>query len=227
MYITHIISYGNAWGNLKNNYSSIFGDVQNFISQINISEIQKYEVGKKHVLNAYSIRRLWRSNMRNHDWLMISHTKNYSNQDLSLLGFLKNNISHCFTTRIGGVSEGPFKSLNLACGAGELRDSKENVYKNHELVANIFGLTAADICKTVQEHTADILYADETFRGVGLTKPQFNFAVDGLVTDKSGVLLSVRAADCVPILFCDKRAGVVAALHSGWRGTAQNAPVNA
>lgn len=121
MYITHIISYGNAWGNLKNNYSSIFGDVQNFISQINISEIQKYEVGKKHVLNAYSIRRLWRSNMRNHDWLMISHTKNYSNQDLSLLGFLKNNISLNFFNDADVINRWLYSITPIAHRNGSLK----------------------------------------------------------------------------------------------------------
>lgn len=93
MFITHAISYGDAWNTLNKNYSEIFEELQNIIDQINISNIQEYENIKGSIVNGYSIRRYWRSNMKLRDWMMISHTKNYSNQDLSLLGFLKNNIS--------------------------------------------------------------------------------------------------------------------------------------
>jgi hypothetical protein len=93
MFITHAISYGDAWNTLTKNYSEIFEELHNIIDQITIPNIQEYENNKGSTVNGYSIHRYWRSNMKLRDWMMISHTKNYSNQDLSLLGFLKNNIS--------------------------------------------------------------------------------------------------------------------------------------
>lgn len=93
MFITHAISYGDAWNTLNKNYSEIFEELHNIINQITITNIQEYENNKGSTVNGYSIRRYWRSNMKLRDWMMISHTKNYSKQDLSLLGFLKNNIS--------------------------------------------------------------------------------------------------------------------------------------
>lgn len=93
MFITHAISYGDAWNTLNKNYSEIIEELHNIINQITIQNIQEYENIKGSTVNGYSIRRLWRSNMKLRDWMMISHTKNYSNHDLSLLGFLKNNIS--------------------------------------------------------------------------------------------------------------------------------------
>ncbi|OTG83552.1 hypothetical protein [Acinetobacter sp. ANC 4648] len=93
MFITNVISYGDAWDTLNKNYSEIFEELHNIIDQITIPNIQEYENIKGSIVNGYSIRRYWRSNMKLRDWMMISHTKNYSNHDLSLLGFLKNNIS--------------------------------------------------------------------------------------------------------------------------------------
>ena len=58
---------------------------------------------------------------------------------------------------------------------------------------------------------------------MGLFLPPFDHGVDGIVTREHGVVLSVRGADCPTILACDAADGVVGALHSGWRGTLENA----
>ncbi len=136
-------------------------------------------------------------------------------------------IRHAFFTKIGGVSEGVFESLNFAEGVGELKDSEENVIKNYEIAANCFGLSAHDVCRTYQTHTSVIVLADETKRGVGIVKPKFDFGVDGLVTAEKDLLLSVRTADCVPVLLCDKNKTVCAAVHAGWRGTVGGITKNA
>lgn len=137
--------------------------------------------------------------------------------------FLSYSVPHAFTTRLGGVSKGVFTALNLACGAGDIKDSAENVFINHDLVAQEFGLTAADVCRTLQLHTDFTEYVNGEQKGIGLTKPAFDHGVDGLVTDCKGMLLSVRAADCVPILLYDLKAELACGLHSGWRGTEANA----
>ena len=128
-------------------------------------------------------------------------------------------IRHAFFTRVGGVSEGVFESLNFAEGIGKSRDSEENVIMNYEIAAKCFGLSSKDVCRTYQTHTSVVVFADESKRGVGIVKPKFDYGVDGLVTREKDLLLSVRTADCVPVLLCDKSKTVCAAVHAGWRGT--------
>ncbi len=141
--------------------------------------------------------------------------------------FNKYGIKHAFFTRLGGVSEGCFSSLNFAEGVGEVKDSTENVLENYNIAASFFGLEKGDVCRTYQEHTALVEYADESKRGVGITKPKFDYGVDGLVTAEKDLLLSVRTADCVPILLCDKENKICAAVHAGWRGTVGGIAKNA
>lgn len=128
-------------------------------------------------------------------------------------------IRHAFFTRVGGVSEGPFDSLNFAVGAGEQRDDPDRVIGNYSLAASVFGLKKTDICRSYQTHTSFVLTVDETHKGIGISRPPFDFGVDGLVTEKKDLLLSVRTADCVPVLLSDKQKTVCAAVHAGWRGT--------
>ena len=136
-------------------------------------------------------------------------------------------IRHAFFTRAGGVSEGVFESLNFAEGIGKSRDSEENVIMNYEIAAKCFGLSAKDVCRTYQTHTSVVVFADESKRGVGIVKPKFDYGVDGLVTREKDLLLSVRTADCVPVLLCDKSKTVCAAVHAGWRGTVGGITKNA
>ncbi len=141
--------------------------------------------------------------------------------------FNKYGIKHAFFTRKGGVSEGAFGSLNFAEGIGEVRDTEENVLENYAIAANVFGLDKSDICRTYQTHTSKVVFADESLRGVGITKPKFDYGVDGLATVEKDLLLSVRTADCVPVLLCDVDKKVCAAVHAGWRGTVGGITKNA
>ncbi len=136
-------------------------------------------------------------------------------------------ISHAFFTKQGGVSGGCFESLNFALGAGDKKDSFENILENHKIAAALFGLTENDICRSYQTHTANVELVDNGHRGVGLTKPPFDRGVDGLVTAEKELLLSVRSADCVPILLADKSGSVCGAVHAGWRGTVKGIAANA
>ena len=136
-------------------------------------------------------------------------------------------VRHLFATRIGGVSEGCFGGWNFASGVGEVTDTEQNVLANYEIAANKFGLHASDVCRSYQTHTDFVMTADETHRGVGTTKPKFPFGVDGLVSRTKDLLLSVRSADCVPILLYDPMQKVCAAVHAGWRGTVGGIAANA
>lgn len=134
--------------------------------------------------------------------------------------FEKHGVKHMFTRRQGGVSTGVYDSLNFAAGSGTPKDDWANVVENHRRAAAVFGMRAEDICRSYQTHTTKVLPVNKELCGTGLTKPPFNEGVDGLVCKDSGVLLSVRGADCVTVLLYDFKNKVCGACHSGWRGTA-------
>lgn len=131
----------------------------------------------------------------------------------------KYGVAHMFTTRHGGVSTGVFESLNFAVGVGDIRDSKENVIKNHALAAEVFGLTENDICRSYQNHSTNVEIVGNDQKSTGIYKDPFPYGVDGLVTAEKNLILSIRTADCVPVLLYDYQNNICAAVHSGWRGT--------
>ena len=127
------------------------------------------------------------------------------------------NVSHMFTTKNGGVSSGPFESLNMSPGKGQIKDIRENVEHNHEMVANALGFSYSDIFRTHQMHTTNIEIVTEN--NIGTDHRTYLDGIDGLITKEKGVLLSARMADCVPVLLYDTKNAACAAIHSGWRGT--------
>lgn len=123
---------------------------------------------------------------------------------------------HCFSTRYGGVSEGQFSTLNLGTSRG---DSLENVVKNYRILGAAVGFTPEEVVHTWQEHTDIILRVGKADCGKGLFRNQPEVC-DGLITDEPGVALVCFAADCTPVLLFDPVKNVAAAVHAGWRGTA-------
>lgn len=121
-------------------------------------------------------------------------------------------VRHLFTSRQGGVSRGPWASLNL----GErLGDEPACVAENRRRVRAILGVTEAEFVGVEQVHggtVAEVL-------GPG-QREWASVQADALVTEVPGVALSVRTADCVPLLLADGRGRAVAAVHGGWRSLA-------
>ncbi len=117
-------------------------------------------------------------------------------------------LRHGFFTRRGGASSGVFEGLN--CGRGS-SDQSEVVEINRERAAQAMGATAADLRGLCQTHSARAVVA-------GHDLPAAAPDADGIVTREPGLVLAVLTADCAPVLFADKRAGVVGAAHAGWRG---------
>ena len=150
-----------------------------------------------------------------------THTKPFKYKTSPLFDRL--GIKHLFTTRSGGISRGVFASMNLAAGSGSERDDFENVILNHDICARVIGHTARDICRTYQEHTVNVACVGEADRGKGLFAPPFPEGTDGLATASYGTVLSIRAADCVPVIAADTAHGITGAVHSGWKGTLGNA----
>lgn len=126
-------------------------------------------------------------------------------------------VEHCFTTRLGGVSEDIYASLNFSFVRG---DKPNAVLENYRRVAQAFGKTVDDFICTDQTHTTNILRVGKNERGCGVTKERSYTDVDGLITNETGVILSTFYADCVPLYFVDSVHKAIGLSHSGWRGTA-------
>lgn len=127
-------------------------------------------------------------------------------------------VRHLFSTRIGGVSEGIFRSMNLSYTRG---DSKEAVDENFRRMAEIFGEGPEKIVCSKQTHTTHVKRVGEQDLGKGVVRPTDYEDVDGLITNVPGIILSTSYADCVPLYFVDTENRAIGLSHSGWRGTAE------
>lgn len=127
-----------------------------------------------------------------------------------------NIVDHCFTTRLGGVSEGVCSSLNLSFSRG---DDPKAVMENYRRVAETFGKIVEDFVCTDQTHTTNVLRVGKAEKGFGVTREKPYTDVDGLITNEPGVILSTFYADCVPLYFVDPVNKAIGLSHSGWRGT--------
>lgn len=134
-------------------------------------------------------------------------------------------LCHGFSTRHGGISTLPHLSdLNFGFGLGEPR---ETTLTNYARFASLLGIDAEHLLAARQTHTDRVMTVGTDHRGLGLTAaedeiplaPDFRDGWDAFVTDAPDVALSVRIADCVPVLFWDPVHGVIGAAHAGWRGT--------
>lgn len=129
----------------------------------------------------------------------------------------KGRIRHLITTRLGGVSQGPFSTMNFSIDRG---DREEAVRTNYGRIAQVLGCGPEDMVASHQTHTTNIRRVTEADRGKGVTRPRDYENIDGLITDEKGIVLATFFADCVPLLFVDPSHGAVGLAHSGWRGTA-------
>ena len=125
-------------------------------------------------------------------------------------------VKHCFTTRLGGVSEGIFESLNLSFSRGEQRAAVE---ENFQRVAQALGTEYGKFVFTDQTHTVNVRRVGIEDTGKGLTRARGYSDVDGLITNEPGLVLSTFYADCVPLYFIDTKKRAIGLSHSGWRGT--------
>jgi YfiH family protein len=122
-------------------------------------------------------------------------------------------VPHAFSTRVGGVSAAPFDSLNLGNPSGcDVQDPSDNVRANEQRLLRAAGGGGREFCRVHQVHGRVVARAE---RG----RPfDFHEKADAIVSDDPGRALSVRVADCVPVLLASEDGRVVAAVHAGWRG---------
>jgi polyphenol oxidase len=125
-------------------------------------------------------------------------------------------VPHGFSTRLGGVSQGPFASLNLGLSVG---DAREHVEENYRRLAAAAGAPLAALHRVSQVHGDRVVQAREDAAPPAVTPPPTEGEADALWTERPGHWVGVSTADCVPILLVDPDGQRVAAVHSGWRGT--------
>jgi YfiH family protein len=148
---------------------------------------------------------------------------------------LEAGVVAAFTGRTGGTSAAPYDTLNLALRVG---DDLRRALANRRRVATVLGLAGRPWALARQVHSATILRVDPgrpgqgppaappggvEVRRLGQGPPEGKPVLgegDGLVTAEPGVVLAVLTADCAPVLLADPAAGVVGAVHAGWRGLA-------
>jgi polyphenol oxidase len=121
------------------------------------------------------------------------------------------------TARDGGVSSGPYATLNLSLTVG---DDPARVLENRRRLAAALDANPGDFVFARQVHGAGVRIVGPADRGSGtFTVDDAVPDTDALVTMSPDVVLAILAADCVPIVLHDPVAGVLACVHSGWRGT--------
>jgi YfiH family protein len=129
---------------------------------------------------------------------------------------LERGVVAAFTSRAGGFGSGPYRSLNLGLHVG---DDLRTVLRNRRRVATVLSLAGLPWATVRQVHSSTVVRADRERLGHGPPEARPALAeADGMVTDRRGLLLAVFMADCVPVLLADPAAGVVGAVHAGWRG---------
>jgi hypothetical protein len=118
-------------------------------------------------------------------------------------------IRHAFFTRVGGVSQGVYASLNGGVGSN---DAPDKVAENRSRMAAALGVEPDHLLSVYQIHSPTVVVVEAPW-----TREQRPRA-DAMVTNVPGLALGVSTADCGPLLFADDTAGVIGAAHAGWRG---------
>ena len=120
------------------------------------------------------------------------------------------------STRHGGVSQGPWRSLNLSFRVG---DDPQAVLRNRQLLCKALGISLESLTLGQQVHGTGVAIVQDSERGRGAISWESALpATDGLITNKVGPLLTVLVADCAPVVFYDPVHQVVGLAHLGWRG---------
>jgi YfiH family protein len=121
-------------------------------------------------------------------------------------------VNHGIFTRLGGVSQGQWASLNMSCTTG---DAPEPVRENCRRALQALGLRPEQTCSSWMVHGRQVRVVQRE----DLNAPGANDArADALVTQARGVALTLRFADCLPVMLYDPQQGAAGLAHAGWRG---------
>ena len=117
------------------------------------------------------------------------------------------NISHGFFNKLGGYSDGIYKSLN--CGTGS-KDKKKYINKNLKKVCKKINCSKSKLVLLNQIHSNKVFSINKI--------PKKKPIGDALITSKNKFALGILTADCAPIFIFDPKIKIVAAIHAGWKG---------
>jgi YfiH family protein len=126
-------------------------------------------------------------------------------------------LRHAFGTRLGGVSQGPFRSLNFDAAGG---DSRENVLQNKLILGASLQVDTDRLFMANQVHGDQVLILNED----PTENPSkfLHLDYDAIITRQKGIALGVLTADCLPLIMYDSKREAIGIVHSGWRGTCLN-----
>lgn len=146
----------------------------------------------------------------------VTHIKENNVEYLTFNALEKFSVKNAVTLRPGGVSTGVYSSLNFRTASN---DTKENVFKNLEILCDTLKIDKNSVCKARQDHTDNILILTDE------NKEKYEFeklndeAIDGYITNSKNISIMVVTADCNAIILYDKKNNAVGVVHSGWKGT--------
>ena len=118
-------------------------------------------------------------------------------------------VRHAFFTRVGGVSQGLYATLNTGIGS---QDRREDVLANRARASAYLGIEPEALATPFQIHSATAIHVREPW------PPGEGPRADAVVTDRRDLAVGVGTADCGPVLFAEPEAGIVGAAHAGWKG---------
>jgi YfiH family protein len=120
-------------------------------------------------------------------------------------------LVHAIFTRLGGVSPAPFDTLNVGSSVG---DDQAKVTENHARILSFLSLSGDAVATAQQVHGNRVVTVMASDGG------QVQPGTDGLITNRPGLALLLRFADCQPILLYDSAQHCLGLVHAGWRGVA-------
>lgn len=122
---------------------------------------------------------------------------------------------NAFSTRLGGVSPFPEKSLHLSFK----NDSAQHVRENRRRFLTATKLSGYTIVTAEQTHSSDTSIVDDVALQTLKEKEEYELRGDALISNQKKTLIGVKTADCLPILIGDPETGLTMAIHAGWKGT--------
>lgn len=131
----------------------------------------------------------------------------------------KRGVKTAFTTRIGGASPDPYRSLNMGLHVG---DQVQKVITNRALLLEVLGSKIDAMVCCEQVHGAEIARVEYKNAGCGSSEMSSAIAnCDAMISNTPGLYLTAFFADCIPIFLFDPRCRAIGLAHAGWKGTMQ------
>ena len=122
-------------------------------------------------------------------------------------------VTSAFSTRLGGVSEGYYSSLNLSFDRG---DDPLKVLENFKRIGASMGVKVEDMVLSKQTHTTNVRVVTAEDKGKGIMQERNYTDVDGMITNVPGICLVTSYADCVPLYFRSEERRVGKECRSRW-----------